>query len=238
MMQIGKHKIKNHMSLEYDFAGIRILNGSLIPVDWHISADLVAMDKKGKLSAEELEYNATVAYQKLFFWLDTNLPNIVIVDVNNPEDLYIANLSANIMMYCPATPYDDVIVQLLHSKLSVLADNSLFVGDLRIKASDMTVRYTYALDVGGYSMPKTTEEYYPEGKTRDALPWWSRNDGFSFEFVRPDESELTDEELYGDIVDPLTEFYKIVDDATENTLGTKEPARIVQVEKWKPKKVD
>ena len=238
MMQIGKHRIKNHMSLEYDFAGIRLLNGSLVPVDWHISADLVAMDKKGKLSVEELEYNATVAYQKLFFWLDTNLPNIVIVDVNSPEDLYIANLSANIMMYCPTAPYDDVIVQLLHSKLSVLADNSLYVGDLRIKASDMTVRYTYSLADTGYSMPKTTEEYYPEGKTRDAIPWWSRNDGFSFEFVKPEETELSDEELYGDIIDPMTEFYKIIADATEeNTLGTKEPARIVQVEKWKPKKI-
>jgi len=238
MMQIGKHRIKNHMSMEYDFTGIRILNGSLIPVDWHISIDLVAMDKKGKLSVEDLEYNATIIYQKLFFWLDTNLPNVVAVDVNNQEDLYIANLSSNIMLYCPAPPYDDVIVQLLHSKLSALADNILLVGDIRIKASDMTVCYSYDIPENGYNLPTTTAEYYTESKTRDEKPWWMRKDGFSFEFVRPDNTDITDEELYGDIVDPLTEFDRFIEDATaENTIGAKEPARIVQVEKWKPKKI-
>lgn len=239
MMTIGKHRIKNHMSMEYDFAGIRILSGALIPVDWHLSIDLVALDKKGKSTIEETEYNASLTYQKLFFWLETNLPNVIMVDVSNDEDLYIANLSANIMLYSPIMPYDDVIVQLLHSKLTVLAEGHLLVGEIRIKASDMSVQYSFSPDETGYSMPSTTEEYYIEGKTRDEKPWWLRNDGFSFEFVRPDETDITDEELYKDIVDPMTEFYRIIEDATsEQTIGTvREPAQIVKVEKWKPKKV-
>ena len=51
MMQIGKHRIKNHMSMEYSFTGIRILSGSLIPVDWHLSINMVALDKNVKLKA-------------------------------------------------------------------------------------------------------------------------------------------------------------------------------------------
>lgn len=237
MMQVSKHRIKSHMSMEYDFTGIRLLSGSLIPVDWHLSIDLVAIDKKGK-SKEESEYAATIAYQKLFFWLETNLPGIIAVDVNDEDDLYIANLSSNIMLYCPAEPYDDVIVQLLHAKLSTLAEANLVVGEIRIKGSDMTVQYCYDVSDIGYLLPETTEEYYTEGTARDVDAWWFRNDGFSFEFIKPPETLLSDDELYKDIIDPLDEFNNLIQEVAERNIGAvREPARIVQVEKWKPKKV-
>jgi hypothetical protein len=238
MMYVGKHRVKSHMTIDYLFSGIRILEGALVPVDWNISLDLVAIDKKGKLSSEDPEYNATVAYQKIFFWLETNLPNIVVVDVTNNTDLYIANLSSNIMLYSPVPPYDDAIVQLLHSKLSVLVEGNLLIGEMRIKASDMAVQYTFDIGEAGYNLPTTTAEYYVDGKARDELPWWMRDDGFSFEFIRPDNSELTTEELFKDVIDPLTEFYKIINEGDAVVLGApKEPARIIQVEKWTPKKV-
>ena len=235
MMVIGKHKVKNHMSMEYTFTGIRILSGSLIPVDWNVSIDMVAVEKKGR-SKDDAEYNAVIAYQKLFFWLETNLPGIVAVDVSDEDDLYIANLSSNIMLYCPTEPYDDVIVQLLHSKLSTLAGAHLLIGEVRLKGSDMSVQYSFEPSETGYNLPSTTTEYYTEGKARDAEPWWIRDDGFSFEFIRPAETELSDEELFKDIVDPLDEFNKVVTEM-DVSIGVKEPARIVQVEKWKPKKV-
>lgn len=238
MMTIGRHKVKSHMSMEYDFSGIRILEGSLIPVDWHISVDLVALDKKGGKSLEESEVNANIAYQKLYFWLETNLPNVVMVDVSNQNDLYIANLSSNIMMYCPEEPFDDIIVRLLHCKLSVLADNNLLVGEIRIKSTDMTVQYSFEPNDLGYNLAETTEEYYTETKTKDVEPWWLRNDGFCFEFVRPDDMSVSDEEFYKDIIDPLTEFSVAIQEMSDKTIGAvREPARIVQVEKWKPKKV-
>ena len=67
MMVVGKHRIKNHMTLEYDFSGIRLLNNSLVPADWHLSVNLVAIDKKSK-SMQDAEFNATMAYQKLYFF--------------------------------------------------------------------------------------------------------------------------------------------------------------------------
>lgn len=237
MMIVGKHKVKSHMTLEYTFSGIRILDGTLTPVDWRLSVDLVALDKKGK-SHDDAEYHATLNYQKLFFWLDTNLQNIVVVDVNSNTDLYIANLSANIMMYCPAEPYDDLIAEMLHSKLTALAEESLLVGEVKLKGSDMAVQYTYDCTTDGYDLPVTTEEYYPDGVARDIEPWWMRNDGFTFEFIRPDKTDLSDEELFKDVVDPLTEFNKFIEDSADKVGGlVKEPAKIVQVDRWKPKKV-
>ena len=237
MIKKGRHLIKSHMTLEYDFTGIRIQDGSLTPVDWKLTVDLVAVGKKKK-AKEEIEYDAGITYQKIYFWLDTNLPNIVVVDVCNEDDLYIANLSTNIMMYCPDSPSDDMLIQLLHAKISSLANPDLIVGEIHLKGSDTSLQYTYDCPDSGYLLPGITADYYTEGTTRDVEPWWFRDDGFCFEFVRPEDNKLTDEELFKDISDPMDEFRRIMSEVSDMHIGlVREPARIVQVEKWKPKTV-
>lgn len=239
MMIVGKTRVKNHMTLEYDFAGIRIIEGSLIPVDWRISVDIVAIEKRGK-TLQDTQNSATMTYQRLFFWLDTNLPNILMVDAGNEEDLFIANLSSNIMLYCPGAPYDDIIAQVLHSKLTALANGNLLIGEIHVKGSDVSIKYSFDCPDKLYDLPLLTADYYTEGTARDVSPWWTRNDGFSFEFMRPDDTLLSDEELYKDIIDPMVEFERYMADMmSEGTDIThiNEPARIVQPEKWKPKKV-
>ncbi len=238
MIKKGRHIIKSHMTLEYDFSGIRLQDGSLTPVDWKLTVDLVATGKKDK-SKEDVEYDAGVTYQKVYFWLDTNLPNVIAVDVGNPDDLYIANLTTNIMMYCPDYPGDDLLIQLLHSKISALASPELIVGEIHLKGSDTSLQYTFDSSDGSYMLPKTTSEYYKEGTARDKSPWWKRNDGFSFEFIRPDDCEQTDEEYFSGVVDPMEEFHRIMAEVNDTHVGVvREPAKIVQVEKWSPKKVE
>lgn len=226
------------MTLNYDFTGIRIQDGFMCPVDWELSANLIITAKKSR-SREEIESKASIMYQKLYFWLDTNLPSIVMVDVDCEEDLYLANMSSNIMMYCPGTPGDNLIIKLLHSKLTTLATPDIEIGELTLKASDTSIHYTYDCPEGEYELPESTEEYYTEGTCRDDEPWWNRKDGFCFEFVRPAETESTDEEIFAGIVDPLDEFERVISEMSEMQIGmVREPARIVQVEKWKPKKVE
>jgi hypothetical protein len=190
---------------------------------------LAATAKSGK-SQEDLEYNASVAYQKIYFWLETNLPNVIVVDVGNEDDLYIANLSSNIMLYCPDIPNDDMIIQLLHSKISVLAGKDLIVGEMKLKGSDTTLQYTFDCAPDEYILPSTV--------ARDEKPWWTRDDGFCFEFIRPADTKIQDDELFKDITDPLDEFRKWIRDSTDVHIGlSKEPAKIVQVERWKPKTI-
>ena len=238
MMKRGKQVIRSYMTLEYEFTGIRLQDGFLTPVDWMLTINLIAPIKRSK-SKTEAEYKAGVIYQKLYFWLDTNLPGIIFVDVNNESDLYIANLSSNITMYCPGNPSDDMIVQLLHSKLSKLSGIELEVGEIQLKGSDTSLQYTFDCPESDYSMPSTTAEYYTEGSARDQIPWWSRNDGFCFEFIRPIDTEVPDEELFRNIIDPMNDFERIVNEMRDSHVGiVREPARIVQVEKWKPRKVE
>ena len=238
MIKRGKSIIRNYMTLEYEFTGIRIQDGYLSPVDWELSVNLIVSAKKLK-SKEDIEYRAGVAYQKLYFWLDTNMPSVVMVDVGNEDDLYIANLSANIMMYCPDSPSDDLIIRLLHSKLSALAANDIEIGEIKLKASDTSIYYTFDSPEGEYDLATLTSEYYTEGVCRDSKPWWIRDDGFCFEFVRPAEAEGTDEEIFSGITDPMVDFEKVLSEMESTQISmVKEPARIVQVEKWKPKKVE
>jgi hypothetical protein len=238
MIRRGKQHIRSYMTLVYEFTGIRMQDGYMMPVDWTLGVSLIISEKKGK-SRDELELKASKVYHKIYFWLDTNLPNIIAVDVNSEEDLLIANLSSNIMMYCPDSPTDNLIIELLHAKMTALAGDDLIIGGIKLQASDSNLEYIFDTSDGTYSMPETTEEYYTEGKARDETPWWFRDDGFCFEFIRPDDIELTDEELFKDITDPLDEFYRRLEESIDETTGTiKEPARIVQVEKWKPKKVE
>src|SRR6187402_1300498 len=100
MMTHGKSIIRNYMTMNFEFAGTRIQEGYLTPVDWELTVNLIVSAKKTK-SREDIEYRAGVIYQKLYFWLDANLQDIVLVDVESEDDLYIANLSSNIAMYCP-----------------------------------------------------------------------------------------------------------------------------------------
>jgi hypothetical protein len=234
-MTKGKQNRRNHMTLNYAFTGIRIVESQLIPVDWELSIRLYTLEKKLR-SYEEHQQKAGIAYQKLYFWLDTNLPNIVILNVNNNEDLCLANLSSNIMMYAPAYPGDDVIIQMLHAKATSLVGNDLVVGEMTLKSSDSILSYTFDCHDKLYALPTNAEEYYSEHKLRHKTAWWHRDDGFCFEFICPDDHEGSVEELFKDVGDPMDEFRRLVEDTEGTNLGIpKEPAKIVQIEKWKPK---
>lgn len=239
-MKRGKHQIKSHMTMEYNFSGIRLQDGMLTPVDWNMQVDLIATGKKGK-TEEDVEQDAGIIYQKIYFWLEANLQGIVVVSTKNSEDLYIANLSSNIMMYCPDNPSDDMLIQLLHAKLTSLSTEDLVIGEIQLKGSDTSIRYTYDCLDGNYGLPTLVSEYFTDGPTQDDAPWWMRDDGFCFEFLKPDELDLTDEEkaVLAERVDPMDEFYRVVAELKNSAaIGVmREPAKIVKVEKWNPKKV-
>jgi hypothetical protein len=139
-------------------------------------------------------------------------------------------------MYCPSYPGDDVIIQMLHAKLVALAGNDLLVGQITLKSSDSILSYTFDCQDKIYSLPSEASEYYSEHKLRHSLPWWHRNDGFCFEFIYPDNYEGSVEELFKDVTDPMDEFEKLITETENTSVGIpKEPAKIVQIEKWKPK---
>lgn len=239
-MSVGKHKIKSHMTLAYDFTGMRLQDGCFTPVSWELKVNLIAPSNTSKKLKDELELRSGIAYNRMYFWLETNLSSVIMVDVTNKDDLYLSNLSTNITLYCPGDVNDDHLIQLLHAKLNALAGDALIVGEMTLKGDDTSVMYTFDCANEQYELP-TDVLTYIERESRDTTPWWYRDDGFCFEFVKPTQEEGEEpipDNIFEDIVDPMTEFEKILQEATESYIGIiKEPARIVQIEKWKPKTV-
>jgi hypothetical protein len=231
MMKKGKTAIKSYMTMSYSFAGMRLQDCYITPVDWNLTVNLIATGKKGK-TKEEIESRAGALYQKLYFWLETNLQGILAVDVTKEEDLYLANLSANIAMYCPGNPGDDMLVQLLHAKLSSLTDEELLIGEIHLKGSDTSLEYTFDCESDEYSLPATTE-YCGEHIVRDTKPWWFRDDGFCFEFIKTHDAD----DSFSTMTDPMDEFRKIITELANTHIAVNEPAKIIQLEKWKPKTV-
>jgi len=223
------------MTLEFSFSGIRIQESNLTPVDWNLTVNIIAPVKKGR-PREESEHKASMMYQRLYFWLDTNLHNSVMVDAENEDDLYLANLTSNIALFCPGNPGDDLLIQLIHYKLSTLAGTELVIGETHLKGNDTSLQYTFDSAGSEYMLPYTIKEYYPEGVARDIVPWWLRDDGFCFEFIKPEGAESN--EIFDSIIDPMDEFENIIEEiSASNITMLKEPAKIIKMEKWKPKQV-
>lgn len=225
-----KNPTKNHMKLEYDFSGIRLQDSFIAPVDWNISVDLYAIERKSQQKSE-VESKAGFAFQKIYFWLNTNLNGIIAVNTKSEYDFHLASMTSNLMMFCPENPGDDLLIRLLHAKMTSLASDDLIVGQIRLKSSDSILQYVYDCNDGDYKLPTDTVGYFEHYQCKDPAPWWTRDDGFCFELAAPVDDET--KEMAEKIVDPLDEFYDLIQEYS----AEKEPAKIIKVDKWKPRKV-
>lgn len=235
MITVGKHRVRSYMTMEFDFAGIRIIEKELSPVQWKLNVKIAPSQKK-RVSDEILARNTESAYQRIYFWMETNLPNIIVVGSENITGLAIAHATDNAMMLCPAEPFDELLIELLHSKFTALASGNLVIGEITLRSSDTTATYSFDCPDGLYALPMTVTEYVP-ALSLHRLPWWARNDGFCYEFLKPaDSASVTNEEYFGKIEDPMSQFESAMDELLEDYPGNRQ-AEIIQVEKWKPQKI-
>ena len=219
----------SQISLKFDFSGLRIIDSTITPVNWKVSVDIESVvPDKGPDSSKK----ALLAYQKIQFWLSTALTNSAFIDINNTQDIYIVNLINNNHVYCPGVPNDGLIAKLLFSKISVLSDNILTVLAIRIYSDDTSAEYIYESDDVEYQLCIKTTDYYNNKHTRTDKPWWLRNDGFTFEPLEYDLNETDPDSITKHITDPLDEFKKLADVVLQG-----EPAKVIQVKKWKPKRI-
>lgn len=241
MKKVNKNDIKSFMTLNFEFAGTRIMDRYLFPVEWKLKVNLVAVDYGTNRTDKEMQTASGLAYQKIHFWLESCLPDVVIVDTGNEVGMDVISKVDNIMMHCPGEPSDDMIVRLIHSKLSTIAAENILIREVYLESSDSPASYTFMLTDLGYDLPALVSDY-TDLKSLHSTPWWERYDGFSFEFLAPADSETTPEEIFKDVADPLQEF----ENALLNGFGTiteivsaeTKPAEIIKIDKWKPKIVE
>ena len=236
-MKIGKQNLESYMTMKFDFPGVRVIGNMLCPVNWKMEIELVALDTSATgVTEDDLQMNGSIAYQKVFFWLETCLHMCVFVDTINDNGMAIATASGNVIMHCPDEPSDDMLIKLIHAKLSAIAAGHLYIGKIRLESSDTSAMYTYSMPESGYGLPCKVKDYIDLASFY-RKPWWERDDGWCFELLRPKGCKETLQELYGEVRDPLEEFNDSVSFTLEEIHAPKEPAEIIQVEKWQPRTV-
>lgn len=235
-MKIGNDDVKSFMTLNYSFPGIRIINDEMFPTTWDLDINLVATEFANDAEPGSLNTNGSIAYQKAFFWLDHALSYVVMTSIENPFGLGVATSSRNTMMYCPGEPTDDLIIQLLHAKLSAITEGNLCIGEITLGSKDSTASYTYNKAKAGYTLPAKVKDYV-DLPSLHRKPWWHRSDGFAFEFLKKKDNKAKIADLYKDIQDPLLDFEQMIQGSTEEVAHNNEPAEIIHIDKWKPKKV-
>lgn len=241
-MKIGKELVRSHMTINYEFPGIRVLDNGLQPTTWQLDMDVVAMEIGPDATAEKMQANGTMAFQKIFFWLDALMPGIVMVDPKNKGGMNIATTIDNAMLYCPGEPTDDILIQLFHSKLSAITEGVLFIGEMRLTSDDTSAKYTFSTTKKQYDLPKKVKNYCVLD-AMDTKPWWTRDDGLCFEKLKPDS--MSEEEIklaYASIEDPLDVFEEAYNVGMDVVFTPEEedtaPAEILEVAKWQPTTVE
>lgn len=207
---------------EYKFTAMRLEDMALMPAEWTMSVDLVIL-KTDKEEMEEVEIDVQQVFQKLQFWTDVNLADCIFVNASNEQELKLAYLFDNNIVTVPGDVLESLIVQILHAKMTSLAGERLYVGEMRLGASDSRIKYTFG-KVKEYELPLKVSDYFEDAQNPDDKAWWYRDDGFSYEFLKGYVDEASD---------PMEEFHK-----TMKLINNQDTmADIVKVEKWQPKTV-
>lgn len=232
------NSISSHfMTFNFKFRACRLQSTYITPVNFTVSVDIVIPDEKAK-TKEQVEKDSFTSLQKISYFFENILDNVIIADVLNLEDLEICNSLSNDVLFCPGSPSDDIIARLLHAKVIALSNNIFAVGKMVLSADDTQYTFTLQPIPNENILPKTTSEYLDGVSLQHSIPWWNRNDGFIYEIIIPDNedpSEAVDELP----IDPFIQFNKFIDELMQESLVNTNsvPAKLVQVEKWKPKTV-
>lgn len=211
----------------HKFSAIRVVEDELIPVNIDLTVTMMSYEDTDDRDA------VTAAYRRVNLWLEANLIDVIIVDTQNEFGMTIASHVGNVVLMCPDAPSDDILAQVIHHKLSVISNNSLYVGQLGLHSSDSQSEYVFEnAGTTGYLLPKTVGEYISVPSLYD-VPWWARDDGFCFELLKPEsQSHIPDDEYFGDVTDPLEQ----VEEELAYLSGS-ESQSVIKVEKWTPKVV-
>ena len=231
MIKFGKTTLRSYMTMNYKFTGVCLDDGVLYPNTWDISVDMVAGVKHTATQQEvhQAGQDAAMAYEKIKYWLDINLNNVLVANVCDGADFALAMHVENPVMYMPGSITDDTIVQLLHAKMTSLANGKLTIGAIRSTSQQSELGYTFDPTDTGYSLPSTVD-YFKHSALHHDTPWWFRNDGFCMEIPKNKDNPGVCM-----VEDPLDEFER--ETATPVEPVKTSPGRVVHIDSWVPKKV-
>lgn len=193
-MYFPDEQYRSSVILPYSFSAVRIFDSEMHPTEFDIKVCCTAAFED-KRTQTQIHEKSQEGMQRLNFWIDTILRNVVILDVDSPIfDSIVASVD-NTSMFCPGPPTDHMLVELLHSKISAITLGMFDIHAISITSSDTENVETSFRNVDGYQLPGIS--YFPEDTLHPA-PWWTRDTIEVCEFAK---GAVMEEDLFNHFSD-------------------------------------
>lgn len=213
----------SYMESEFKFMGVRLINGHISPAEWTVKAAYSFRE-----AVSEVEKIGSSFCKFEYFGIHV-LPNSLFISMDDMDSVELLTYADNNIIMLSEAPTDDCISRVLYNKLDSILGKFVKLEYVTISSSAKYPKYTYVGDLN--ILPATTKEYLPDYTSMHRKPWWDRNDGFTYEFIKPVGAPGKIKDAYADVVDPFDDLEPQVS-KPETKL-----AKVIKVDKWKPVKV-
>ena len=179
--------------LSLDFNGIRAVGSKLTPTKWKLVAE-VLYDEFPE-DEEEDDFGVKVAIAKIRYWFDNVFSGSMIFDGGNEfahrsffDDDGRRAVDNNVVIL-PAPPTDDLLMEVLHSKLNALGAPYIQFGTMELTSDDDNQLSYIFTGLGETNLPSITD-WVGERAFFDK-PWWARDDGSTYDSIPDEDADLS-----------------------------------------------
>lgn len=181
------------VKLALDFKAIRVVDNQMIPTTWKIQAE-VLYDEEDENDDPNYDVEIKTSIAKIKYWLEHVLSGSVMFDVGNEwafnaffdEDGKCTTQNNIVLM--PSTPTDDLIAELLHSKMNAFGSGFIEFGVMELTSDDKSgLSYMFTGD-GENNLPEMVD-WIGERAYFDK-PWWARDDASTVDLIPTEEADL------------------------------------------------
>lgn len=183
------------VKLALEFKAIRVVDNRMIPTTWKINAEVLYDDDyHDDDPAYDIEIKTSIA--KIRYWLDNVVNGSVMFDAGNEwaaEAFFDEEGRCSIgngIMIMPAPITDDLIAEIIHSKMNAFGGEYIQFGIIELTSDDKNGLSYMFTGMGEFNLPDM-ESWVGERAFFDK-PWWARDDASTFDSI-PDEDADLDE---------------------------------------------
>lgn len=168
---------RTRMFLEHKFNGCRYNNAGFECNTWNINIGIHARSPEDSEDDECFVGNLTSSFQKMNFFLSQIVNDVFIVSNKNLDqfELLLAMDLANPILMLPENTTDDIFVQVLHKKLSVICGENIYIEELSLRCEEAKTTFKYTANNNADYILPDMKAFMGEAALYDE-PWWSRYD--------------------------------------------------------------
>lgn len=200
-----------------EFLSNVVIENDIVPNSYKLSLELISDTKDVR--------QQSIAFDRLQVFCGSILQSSLLCCIDNPFIEFLLEETASNVLFLPDDPYDNTMAILLHSKLSAILEDKLFLHSLSL-SSFLGDNLMYSFNLDQFEYPLMITEDILDNKK----PWWRRSDMSVMDIIIEDkktgEPKLEEQELNW-------EHLNLAWDS-----NTEKEGKIIQVKKFKPKILD